>query len=46
MEICDWVKSGTARKVEDLLKAVRMMAFADELPLHQDRIEINGIQMF
>lgn len=30
MEICDWVKSGTARKVEDLLKAVRMMAFADE----------------
>ena len=33
MEICDWVKSGTARKVEDLLKAVRMMAFADELPL-------------
>ena len=31
MEICDWVKSGTARKVEDLLKAVRMMAFADEL---------------
>ena len=42
MEICDWVKSGTARKVEDLLKAVRMMAFADELPLHQDRIHVSN----
>ena len=40
--ICDWVKSGTARKVEDLLKAVRMMAFADELPLHQDRIHVSN----
>ena len=42
MEICDWVKSGTARKVEDLLKAVRMMAFADEPPLHQDRIHVSN----
>lgn len=43
MEICDWVKSGTARRVEDLLKAVKMMAFADEIPLHQDRIHVaNG----
>ena len=43
MEICDWVKTGTARKVEDLMKAVKMMAFADEIPLHQDRIHVaNG----
>ncbi len=43
MEICDWVKTGTARKVEDLMKAVKMIAFADEIPLHQDRIHVaNG----
>ncbi len=43
IEICDWVKTGTARKVEDLMKAVKMMAFADEIPLHQDRIHVaNG----
>ena len=38
MEISDWVKTGAARKAEDLLKAVKLMAFAEELPLHQDRI--------
>ena len=42
MEICDWVKTGTARKVEDLMKAVKMMAFADEIPLHQDRIHVSN----
>lgn len=43
MEICDWVKTGTARKVEDLLKAVKMMALAEEIPLHQDRVHMaNG----
>ena len=41
-EICDWVKTGTARKVEDLLKAVKMMAFADEIPIHKDRIHVSN----
>ena len=47
MEICDWIRTGTARKVEDLMKAVKMMAFADEIPLHQDRIHVaNGTWYF
>ena len=42
MEICDWVKSGTARKVEDLLKAVRMMAFhfSEEKEYCRNRLEV------
>ena len=42
-EICEFVRTGAARKVDDLLKAVKMAAFADEIPLHQDRIHVaNG----
>ena len=42
-EISEWKESGVARKVEDLLRSIRMMAYAEDIPLHYDRIHVaNG----
>ncbi|MBQ9061494.1 MAG: DNA primase [Eubacterium sp.] len=42
-EISEWVETRTAHKVEELLKAIRLMAYSEEIPLHYDRIHLaNG----
>lgn len=42
-DISEWKETGAARKVEDLLKSIKMMAYAEDIPLHYDRIHVaNG----
>ncbi|MDY6307555.1 MAG: phage/plasmid primase, P4 family [Oribacterium sp.] len=42
-DISEWKENGVARKVEDLLKSIKMMAYAEDIPLHYDRIHVaNG----
>ena len=41
-EISQWKENGVARKVEDLLKLIRMMAYDEEIPLHFDRIHVTN----
>ena len=42
-EISEWKETGTAKKVEDLLKSIKMTAYAEDLPLRDDRIHVaNG----
>ena len=37
-EISEWKKTGVAKKVDDLLKSIKLMAYAEDIPLHYDRI--------
>lgn len=41
-EISPWVDSKLAVKVEDLLKAIKLMAYSDDIPLHYDRIHVSN----
>lgn len=42
-DISEWKDTGVARKVEDLLKSIKMMAYAEDIPLRYDRIHVaNG----
>ena len=41
-DISEWKETGVARKVEDLLKSIRMMAYAEDIPLHYDRIHVSN----
>ena len=42
-DISEWKETGVARKVEDLLKTIRLMAYSEDIPLHYDRIHVaNG----
>ena len=37
-EISEWKETGVARKVEEILKSIKIMAYTEALPLHCDRI--------
>ena len=39
-DISEWKETGVARKVEDLLKTIRLMAYSEDIPLHYDRIHV------
>ena len=42
-DISEWKESGVARKVDDLLKTIKLMAYSEDIPLHYDRIHVaNG----
>ena len=42
-DISRWKESGVARKVEDLLKSLKLVAYSEDIPLHYDRIHVaNG----
>lgn len=41
-EISDYMESGVVRKVEDLMKSIKMLAYDDEIPLHDDRIHVSN----
>lgn len=37
-EISEWKETGIARKVEEILKSIKIMAYTEDFPLHCDRI--------
>ena len=39
-DISEWKESGVARKVDDLLKTIKLMAYSEDIPLHYDRIHV------
>ena len=42
-DISEWKESGVARKEDDLLKTIKLMAYSEDIPLHYDRIHVaNG----
>ncbi len=42
-DISGWKKNGVARKVEEILKSMKMAAHSEDIPLHYDRIHVaNG----
>ena len=41
-DISEWKETGVARKVEDLMKSVRMASYAEDIPLHEDRIHVRN----
>ena len=41
-QISDYRESGVARKVEDLMKSIKMLAYDEDIPLHDDRIHVSN----
>ena len=41
-EISPWLDSRVARRVDDLINAMRLMAYSEEIPLHYDRIHLKN----
>ena len=41
-QISEYKESGVARKTEDLLKSIKLMAYAEDIPLYDDRIHVSN----